>query len=236
MLVGGGFRTLSIYLFGQRQKVGQVTAVIVVIYFAAMWLATLVVLSVLRPAEGSPRELRGVMRGLREVLWRETRACSPMWILDVAEGSDVHPARPFRLREDHATALDRRPGPPRPRDSARSPGRDVTSALVPEARGIAMTFQNYAAVPQHDRPSESRFRPATEATLAFRTDRAKGGCGARDDGASVPAPMPGPMRSRAGRSSVWPWPARWCWSRGFCCSTSRCRRWTRRSASACATS
>lgn len=48
MLIGGGFRTLAIYLFGQRQKAGQVTAVIVVIYFAAMWLATLVALSVLR--------------------------------------------------------------------------------------------------------------------------------------------------------------------------------------------
>ena len=48
MLVGGGFRTLAIYLFGQRQKVGQVTAVIVVIYFAAMWLATAVALYVLR--------------------------------------------------------------------------------------------------------------------------------------------------------------------------------------------
>ena len=48
MLVGGGFRTLSVYLFGQRQKVGQVTAVIVVIYFAVMWLATALALFVLR--------------------------------------------------------------------------------------------------------------------------------------------------------------------------------------------
>jgi len=48
MLVGGNFHTLAIYLFGQRQKVGQVTAVIIVIYFAAMCLATLVALSVLR--------------------------------------------------------------------------------------------------------------------------------------------------------------------------------------------
>ncbi len=48
MLVGGNFQTLAIYLFGQRTKIGQVTAVIVVIYFAAMWLATMVGLSVLR--------------------------------------------------------------------------------------------------------------------------------------------------------------------------------------------
>ena len=48
MLVGGNFQTLAIYLFGQRQKVGQVTAVIVVIYFAAMWLSTLLALSVMR--------------------------------------------------------------------------------------------------------------------------------------------------------------------------------------------
>ena len=48
MLVGGNFQTLAIYLFGQRQKVGQVTAVIVVMYFAAMWLTTAVALSVLR--------------------------------------------------------------------------------------------------------------------------------------------------------------------------------------------
>lgn len=48
MLVGGNFQTLSIYLFGQRAKVGQVTAVIVVVYFAAMWLSTVVGLSVLR--------------------------------------------------------------------------------------------------------------------------------------------------------------------------------------------
>ena len=48
MLVGGGYRTLAVYLFGQRQKIGQVTAVIIVIYFAAMWLATAVALAVLR--------------------------------------------------------------------------------------------------------------------------------------------------------------------------------------------
>ena len=48
MLVGGNFQTLAIYLFGQRQKVGQVTAVIVVVYFAAMWLSTVVALSTLR--------------------------------------------------------------------------------------------------------------------------------------------------------------------------------------------
>lgn len=48
MLVGGNFQTLAIYLFGQRQKVGQVTAVIVVVYIAAMWLATAIALSMLR--------------------------------------------------------------------------------------------------------------------------------------------------------------------------------------------
>jgi putative spermidine/putrescine transport system permease protein len=48
MLVGGNFQLLAVYLFGQRQKVGQVTAVIVVIYFAAMWLSTVIALSVLR--------------------------------------------------------------------------------------------------------------------------------------------------------------------------------------------
>ena len=48
MLVGGNFQTLAIYLFGQRQKVGQVTAVIVVIYFAAMWLSTVLALAMLR--------------------------------------------------------------------------------------------------------------------------------------------------------------------------------------------
>ena len=48
MLVGGNFQTLAVYLFGQRQKIGQVTAVIVVIYFAAMWLSTLVALSMLQ--------------------------------------------------------------------------------------------------------------------------------------------------------------------------------------------
>ncbi len=48
MLVGGNFQTLAVYLFGQRQKIGQVTAVIVVIYFAAMWLSTVVALSMLR--------------------------------------------------------------------------------------------------------------------------------------------------------------------------------------------
>ena len=48
MLVGGQFQTLAIYLFGQRQKVGQVTAVIITVYFASMWLATAIALSVLR--------------------------------------------------------------------------------------------------------------------------------------------------------------------------------------------
>ncbi len=48
MLVGGQFQTLAIYLFGQRQKVGQVTAVIITVYFAGMWLATAIALSVLR--------------------------------------------------------------------------------------------------------------------------------------------------------------------------------------------
>ena len=48
MLAGGQFQTLAIYLFGQRQKVGQVTAVIITVYFASMWIATAVALSVLR--------------------------------------------------------------------------------------------------------------------------------------------------------------------------------------------
>ncbi len=48
LLVGGNFQTLAVYLFGQRQKIGQVTAVIVVIYFAVMWLSTLAALSMLR--------------------------------------------------------------------------------------------------------------------------------------------------------------------------------------------
>ena len=48
MLVGGQFQTLAIYLFGQRQKVGQVTAVTITVYFASMWLATAIALSVLR--------------------------------------------------------------------------------------------------------------------------------------------------------------------------------------------
>ena len=48
MLVGGNYQTLAIYLFGQRQKVGQVTAVIVVIYFAVMWLSTVLALAMLR--------------------------------------------------------------------------------------------------------------------------------------------------------------------------------------------
>ncbi len=48
LLVGGNFQTLAVYLFGQRTKIGQVTAVIVVIYFAAMWLSTLAALSMLR--------------------------------------------------------------------------------------------------------------------------------------------------------------------------------------------
>ncbi len=47
MLVSGSFQTLAIYLFGQRQKIGQVTAVIVVVYFAAMWESTVVALSML---------------------------------------------------------------------------------------------------------------------------------------------------------------------------------------------
>ncbi len=48
MLVGGNYQTLAIYLFGQRQKVGQVTAVIIVIYFAVMWLTTVLALAMLR--------------------------------------------------------------------------------------------------------------------------------------------------------------------------------------------
>ena len=48
MLVGGQFQTLAIYLFGQKAKVGQVTAVVITVYFASMWLATAVALSMLR--------------------------------------------------------------------------------------------------------------------------------------------------------------------------------------------
>jgi putative spermidine/putrescine transport system permease protein len=55
MLVGGQFQTLAIYLFGQRQKVGQVTAVVITVYFASMWLATAIALSVLkrRPSDSA---------------------------------------------------------------------------------------------------------------------------------------------------------------------------------------
>lgn len=55
MLVGGGFETLQMYMFAQRNLSGRITSVIVLIYFVLLLVMTLAALGLTRQAERASR-------------------------------------------------------------------------------------------------------------------------------------------------------------------------------------
>ena len=107
------------------------------------------------------------------------------------------------------------------------------TALPPNQRQIGMVFQAYALFPNMNVADNIAFglkvarRPRAEHRAARRGDA--GADRARRASASA-------FRSscRAASSSAWRWPALWRRSRACCCSTSRSRRSTPRSACRCA--
>ena len=107
-------------------------------------------------------------------------------------------------------------------------GSDVTD-LPPYARGIGMVVQNYALFP-HMRVADNvafglHARGAPKALVDARVAEALRVVGMAQYARRLPARAFAAASSSASRS-----PARWRCARRCCCSTSRCRRSTRRSA------
>jgi ABC-type branched-subunit amino acid transport system ATPase component len=84
--------------------------------------------------------------------------------------------------------------------------RDVTG-LPATDRDVSMVFQSYALFPHM-----TVFENVAYGLESSRAPKAE----VQDCRRSFPAAS----------SSALPWPAPWCWSRRFCCSTSRCPTWT----------
>ncbi len=153
--------------------------------------------------------------------------------LTVERRRAVPAARAERLRQDDAAAQPRRVLPRRRRaDSFRRRGRDALAAAhaqrghgVPELRAVAAP----------DRGRERRLRPA-------RAQESRGARSRRRVEAALASMQHGRLRRaaastscRAASSSAWRSRARWSSGRAACCSTSRCRTWTRGCATRCAT-
>ncbi len=112
-------------------------------------------------------------------------------------------------------------------------GRDVT-ALPPAARKMGMVFQAYSLFPNMTALDNVRFGPRVggQAKTEQQVKRARRGCSTSSVSRSIATNIR--TRCRAGNSSAWRWRARSRSSRTCCCSTSRCRRWTQKSACNCA--
>ena len=99
--------------------------------------------------------------------------------------------------------------------------------LPPQRRRLGYVFQGYALFPHLTVAGQRRLRPArspARRAAAARRRRCSSGSGLADLAAGARA------SSRAASSSAWPSAARSRRTRSCCCSTSRSRRWTRRSA------
>ena len=141
-------------------------------------------------------------------------------------------ARPVGLRKDHRAA-----DPGRPRRShvghrvGRRPGRQQCARQqARHGHGVP----GLQPVPASDRARQRRVRPEDARKSQGRSDfsgrrHARRWSACRRTNTSTPASC------RAASSSGSRWPGRWRSSRGCCCSTSRCPRWTPRCAPSCAT-
>ena len=140
-------------------------------------------------------------------------------------------ARAERLREDDGAPHHRRLRSARPR---RRPGRRQEHHRRPgEPPQHGDGLPGLQPVPDDDRAPERRVRPAGPW-------RGQGGSRPQGHRDALPGPARTPGRSvtriscPAASSSESRWPGRWPWNRRYCCSTSRCPRWTPRSGSSCA--
>ena len=116
------------------------------------------------------------------------------------------------------------------RDPHRRPGRHRPAAEPAQYRhGVP----GLRALPQHDGRRERRLRPQGRQAPGRARSRPRRGDADADQAAGARRPL-SLSSSPAASSSASRWPARSPSSRRCCCSTSRCRRSTPRSASRCA--
>ena len=163
--------------------------------------------------------------GLRRAFGADRRPGRPR--PDGRAGRAARAARPVRLRQDHRAAHARRL-----RD-ARTPARCSSTARtspgVPaNRRDAGMVFQSYSLFPQPQRAATTWPSGCGCARCAAAERRARAAellelVGPRRPGRPLPAPAlrrPAAARRAGPRARAA--------SRGCCCSTSRCRRWTPR--------
>ena len=111
-------------------------------------------------------------------------------------------------------------------------GRDI-SALPASSRDYGIVFQSYALFPNLTIERNIAFGLENTRGRAPRSRRGSRSCSSSSG--SRPRPESTRRSSPAASSSGWRSPAPWRSRRACCCSTSRCRRSTPRSASTCAT-
>ena len=133
-------------------------------------------------------------------------------------------------------------------------GKTTTLRMIagferPTSGEILLDGKDLVAVPAHRRPVNTVFQsyalfPFLDVwdNVAFglryqKVDKAETRAAGRRDARAGPrwrrTPTAGPASSPAASSSGWRSPARWCCSRGCCCSTSRSGPWTPSCASSC---
>jgi putative spermidine/putrescine transport system ATP-binding protein len=171
------------------------------------------------------------LRGLTQVHAARQPPALDDFTLDVPAGSCVAVLGPSGSGK--STVLRLTAGLDEPtRGSVRLDGRDL-AGVPPERRGMAMVFQRPLLFPTCRSATTS---PSPTGCAACRGGRrASGPRRPRSWSRSGATATARPGRCPAGRSSGWPWPARWPPSRGCCCSTSRSARWTPRCARRCTT-
>ncbi len=151
------------------------------------------------------------------------------------KGEFISAARAVGLRQDHGAAHGRRLRNGRPLRLDPRQRRATSPLSAPNQRNVGMVFQAYALFPNmNGRATTSPFglkvakRPL-EREIAARVDEMLKLIEPADSMRSAI-----PTSSPAASSSASPWRAPWRWSPRCCCSTSRCRRSTPRSACRCA--
>ncbi len=143
-------------------------------------------------------------------------------------------ARPVRLRQDDRAARRSAGLETADRGQVLVGGKDVTGVPA-NRRDMGMVFQAYSLFPQPDRARQRRASGCGCARRPRRDERRRADELLELVGLGRAGRASTRTRCPAVSSSASRWPARWRSSRACCCSTSRCRRWTRRCGCSCAT-